>query len=201
VMAFGYQTGPTTARATDTNRVHKMALPLKGARRGHPWPRRLLAIAVLILCLLGIDSAALYPASAVAAPAGDAEPAQVTPKPEGTLRILTWNVLEPTGWERLAAALGLDALAQARARQVNQAIQRLQADVIALQEVDADFLRVLGDDPDGPGVSAYDPNGTERAPRGAGAAVALSHRRLPVPQARQSRWAPRPVRDRFGGRA
>lgn len=121
-------------------------------KRGHPWPRRLLAIAVLILCLLGIDSAALYPANAVAEPAGDTAPAQVTPKPEGTLRILTWNVLEPTGWERLAGALGLDAVAQARARRVNQAIQRLQADVIALQEVDADLLQVLGDDPDGPGV-------------------------------------------------
>jgi endonuclease/exonuclease/phosphatase family metal-dependent hydrolase len=130
-----------------------MALPLKGARRGHPWLRGLWPIAVLIPCLGWIASAALYPAGAVAEPAGEAAPARVTAKPEGTLRILTWNVLEPTLWERLAGALGLESVAQARVRRVNQAVKQLQPDVIALQEVGGDFPRLLGDDPDGQGVS------------------------------------------------
>ncbi len=56
--------------------VREMSLLVKGGRHWRRWPRSLGAMAVLILCLLGIDSAALYPASAVAEPAGDAAPAQ-----------------------------------------------------------------------------------------------------------------------------
>jgi len=106
-------------------------------------------IALPILCLFGIFSTPLYPATVVSEPKAAASPAQVTAKSAESIRILTWNLLEPRWWERLAGALGLDAIALARARRENEAIQGLQADVIALQEVSASFLQVRGTGPEG----------------------------------------------------
>lgn len=149
------------ARAIGTKILHKMSWPLSregffparsgrcGLGRCWSRPQKLWVVLVLAFCVSGLFSATMPFIDAVAA---EVPVTQVTPKPQGTLRILTWNVLAPSVGERLASIVGLDSVAQGRARRLNAAIKRLAPDVIALQEVTADFLRVVGDDPDWQGV-------------------------------------------------